>query len=189
MSTFTQTDAGILVGGYAYDMKNIARDLGGKLMESTWTEVVEGVSFQRSKKEYLFPLETDMKSLKEAIYMMSEAASMQLYNRTHRLLPAWVCCSHAKWHHYDDKSCYCDIHKDLTSTPTAETIARVLADRKEAAKKAEEPLEAFKEKWEELAVLAEEAKREYDEAYAASCDANSAVTFLRPLARFWKVET
>ena len=187
MSTFTETDAGILVGGYAYGMKKTARDLGGKLIESTWTEVVEGVSIQKPKEEYLFPPGTDMKSLKEAFYTMSEAAQLHLHRN--RRLPAWVCCQHATWLHWDDKSCVCDIHKDLTSTPTAEIVGKALASRKNAAKEAEEPLEALRKKWEEYSILVEEAKRAYDQAYSASCDANTAVTCLRPLAKFWKVNT
>ena len=173
MSTFTETDAGILVSGYVYQMKNIARDLGGKLIDA-------------ERKEYLFPLGTDMKALKEAIYMMSEAAQLHLHRN--RRLPAWVCCQHATWLHYDQTSCVCDIHKDLTTIPSAEAVGKALAFRKNAAKEAEEPLEALKEKWYKYSVLAEEAKRKYDEAYSASCDANTAVTFLSPLAKYLKIE-
>ena len=181
MSTFTETEAGIVVGGYRYLMKNIARDLGGKLIEG---EMFEG----KPKEEYLFPPGTDMKSLTEAFYMISECA--QLTIRQHgRRLPSWVCCPHAKWLHYDDKSCVCDIHKDLISTPTAETIGKAFVATKEAAKKAEEPLEALKEKWDEYQILADQARREYEEAFSASCDANEAVTLLRPLAKYWKVIT
>jgi hypothetical protein len=178
MSTFTETDAGIVVGGYAYLMKNTARDLGGKLIEG---EMFEG----KPKEEYLFPKGTDMKSLKEAFYMMTECAQIRIRHHGRRL-PAWVCCPHATWLHYDDKSCVCDIHKDLTTTPTPETVGKALVARIEAAKEAEQPLETLKEKWNKYQILADQARREYDEAYSASCDANEAATFLRPLAKFWK---